>query len=144
MRTLGIGIAAAITLAAAVAPANAQGLWVGAPGFGVGIGVGPTPITAVTGAAHIGAPTMATTSTSRAMRTRATDMSRSITTIRTLTCPDDDYVAYSYGPRLRTYAYEVSRQLRLCSAGSLFSATTLTRREFARPVVIPTRTLGAS
>ena len=43
MRTVGIGIAAAITLAATMAPANAQGLWIGAPGIGVGIGVGPTP-----------------------------------------------------------------------------------------------------
>ena len=87
MRTLGIGIAAAITLAGAVAPANAQGLWIGAPVFGVGVGVGPTPYYGgYRGGPYWGAEAMATMATSRAMRTRATDMSRSMTTIRTLTC----------------------------------------------------------
>src|SRR5215471_17519654 len=90
MRTLGIGIAVAITLAAAVAPANAQGLWIGAPGFGVGIGVGPTPYY---GGYRVGPYWGAGYGYGYSYDSYAY-------------VPDDGYVAYSYGPRLRTYAYD--------------------------------------
>jgi hypothetical protein len=106
MRKVAIGIAAAITLAV-VAPANAQGLWIGAPGFGVGIGVGPTPYySGYWGGPYWGAgygyygyePNYAYQGYAYEPEYEYDSYA--------YVMPDDGYAAYSYGPRLRTYAYD--------------------------------------
>src|SRR5262245_15831 len=92
-------------------------------------------ITPVTGAAHIGAPAMAIMATSRAMPTRATPMSQLMTTTPTLTCRTMATLHIRTDPACAPMA---TSQATAMLRGFAIRATTLTLRECARPVVIPT------